>query len=45
MVEWSKIAEIAIPIGIGLFVLALVIGGGVPGVEGRRVAISNIKVE
>jgi len=45
MVEWKKIAEIVIPIGIGLFILGAVITGGIPGVERRRVAISNIKIE
>jgi len=48
MVELSKIAEIAIPVGLGLFILALVIGGvSPPGAppSGKTISISNIIIE
>ncbi|MCS7365235.1 MAG: hypothetical protein NDF54_07365 [archaeon GB-1867-035] len=46
MVEWGRVLEIAVPVGVGLFVLALVLGGvrgGVP--TGKSISISNIIIQ
>jgi len=45
MAEWQRIAEIAVPVGVGLFILALVIGGAAAPPTGKGVAISNIIIE